>query len=116
LSEVGYHVLSAESAAVAKKFFFRGMQPIDLLLCDAVLPDESGVDLSRLQNFALLRFLDFHFREVIQALGKWAVKPGGMCCTTSIATGRFAGNCGKISCSACGPPVEVPSTTISGTP
>jgi len=47
LSEVGYHVLSAESAVVAKGFFFPGMQPIDLLLCDAVLSDESGVDLSR---------------------------------------------------------------------
>ena len=47
LSEVGYHVLSAESAAVAKGFFFPGMQQIDLVLCDAVLPDESGVDLSR---------------------------------------------------------------------
>ena len=47
LSEVGYHVLSAESAAVAKRFFVRGMQQIDLPLCDAVLPDQSGVDLSR---------------------------------------------------------------------
>ena len=30
LSEVGYHVLSAESATVAKGFFFPGMQQIDL--------------------------------------------------------------------------------------
>ena len=37
---------------------------------------------------------------------------GGMCCTTTIGVGKFAGSFGSSWVSACGPPVETPMATI----
>jgi DNA-binding response OmpR family regulator len=42
----GYDVLQAEDAGCAKRLFAESEEEIDLLLCDAVLPDENGVDLA----------------------------------------------------------------------
>ena len=36
------------------------------------------------------------------------VKPAGICCTTTIPQGKFAGRRGITACRALGPPVEVP--------
>ena len=47
LRESGYEVLSAESAAVARFLFSVHCKRLDLLLCDAVLPDENGENLAR---------------------------------------------------------------------
>lgn len=47
LKHSGYRVLRAEDAATAKKLFSRCSDQIDLLLCDAVLPDEDGMSLAR---------------------------------------------------------------------
>jgi CheY-like chemotaxis protein len=46
LKHCGYRVLRAEDAATAKKLFSRYSDQIDLLLCDAVLPDENGMSLA----------------------------------------------------------------------
>jgi len=46
LQNAGYRVLQAGSAAEAKDAFSNAKSPIDLLLCDAVLPDESGIALA----------------------------------------------------------------------
>ena len=42
----GYRVLRAETAADARALFLRHSEDVDLLLCDAVLPDESGMSLA----------------------------------------------------------------------
>jgi DNA-binding NtrC family response regulator len=42
LRELDYCVLAAENAAAARKMFLDHSRDIDLLLCDAVLPDEDG--------------------------------------------------------------------------
>ena len=42
LRELDYYVLAAESATAARKIFSDHSRDIDLLLCDAVLPDEDG--------------------------------------------------------------------------
>lgn len=47
LKHCGYRVLRAEDAATARKLFSRDSDHIDLLLCDAVLPDENGMSLAR---------------------------------------------------------------------
>lgn len=47
LRDAGYRVLRAECAAAARTMFLRGERKIHLLLCDAVLPDGSGVALSQ---------------------------------------------------------------------
>jgi CheY-like chemotaxis protein len=46
LQHHGYRVLHAETAAEARKVFFGHIEQIDLLLCDAVLPDENGLSLA----------------------------------------------------------------------
>jgi CheY-like chemotaxis protein len=46
LRQSGYSVLRAQDAATAKKLFSLYSEKIDLLLCDAVLPDEDGVSLA----------------------------------------------------------------------
>jgi DNA-binding response OmpR family regulator len=48
LKHCGYGVLRAEDAATAKKLFSRYSEQIDLLLCDAVLPDENGMSLAQM--------------------------------------------------------------------
>jgi DNA-binding response OmpR family regulator len=48
LKHCGYRVLRAENAATAKKVFSRYSEQIDLLLCDAVLPDENGMSLAQM--------------------------------------------------------------------
>ena len=47
LREAGYRVLQAESASGAKTVFRRHGNRIQLLLCDAVLPDSSGALLAQ---------------------------------------------------------------------
>src|SRR5918993_628082 len=39
-----------------------------------------------------------------------------MCITMAIGTGQSAGSCGMINFSPCGPPVEIPITTMSTAP
>lgn len=46
LQNAGYRVLQAGSAAEAKTVFSNANATVDLLLCDAVLPDENGVALA----------------------------------------------------------------------
>lgn len=46
LRNSGYRVLRAETAADALKLFSHHGEDIDLLLCDAVLPDENGMSLA----------------------------------------------------------------------
>ena len=46
LQNAGYRVLQAGTAGEAKNLFLNANAPIDLLLCDAVLPDENGVALA----------------------------------------------------------------------
>jgi len=46
LQNAGYRVLQAGSAAEAKDVFLNAIAPVDLLLCDAVLPDENGIALA----------------------------------------------------------------------
>ena len=46
LRHSGYRVLRAENAAEAKKVFSHHADGVDLLLCDAVLPDENGLTLA----------------------------------------------------------------------
>jgi DNA-binding NtrC family response regulator len=46
LRGAGYRVLGAESAVAARRVFLRYGKRIQLMLCDAVLPDTSGVVLS----------------------------------------------------------------------
>lgn len=46
LKNYGYRVLRADSAGVAKAMFCCYGQEIDLLLCDAILPDENGISLA----------------------------------------------------------------------
>ncbi|HZP18003.1 MAG TPA: response regulator, partial [Terriglobales bacterium] len=46
LERSGYRVLRAESTAAARELFYRHASEIDLLLCDAVLPDGNGLQLS----------------------------------------------------------------------
>jgi DNA-binding response OmpR family regulator len=46
LRHSGYRVLHAENAADASRIFSRHFDEIDLLLCDAVLPDENGLSLA----------------------------------------------------------------------
>lgn len=47
LRYAGYRVLQAECAAAARRMFLRHRKQIQLLLCDAVLPDSSGVVLAK---------------------------------------------------------------------
>jgi DNA-binding NtrC family response regulator len=47
LRDAGYRVLHAECAATARKVFRRHGNRIQLLLCDAVLPDSSGALLAQ---------------------------------------------------------------------
>jgi CheY-like chemotaxis protein len=47
LREAGYSVLHADSATAARKVFRRYRNRIQLLLCDAVLPDSNGAALAR---------------------------------------------------------------------
>ncbi len=47
LRALDYSVFAAENAAAARKLFLDHSQDIDLLLCDAVLPDENGYVLAR---------------------------------------------------------------------
>ncbi|SRR6266566_2707968 len=47
LRGLDYSVLAAENAAAARKLFLEHLRDIDLLLCDAVLPDEDGFELAR---------------------------------------------------------------------
>jgi DNA-binding NtrC family response regulator len=42
LRELDYCVLAAENAAIARRMLLDHLRDIDLLLCDAVLPDEDG--------------------------------------------------------------------------
>jgi two-component system cell cycle sensor histidine kinase/response regulator CckA len=46
LRHSGYRVLHAENAADARRIFSRHFDEIDLLLCDAILPDENGLSLA----------------------------------------------------------------------
>lgn len=46
LNGLGYHALLAEDIASAKRVFASCHQEVDLLLCDAVLPDGSGIELA----------------------------------------------------------------------
>jgi len=47
LRHAGYRVLQAECAAAARKVFRRHGNRIQLLLCDAVLPDSGGAQLAQ---------------------------------------------------------------------
>jgi len=47
LKECGYHVLWAENAATAKILFSWYTMEVDLVLCDAVLPDGNGIVLGQ---------------------------------------------------------------------
>lgn len=47
LRDAGYRVLQAECAVAARRVFLGHGKRIQLLLCDAVLPDSSGVLLSQ---------------------------------------------------------------------
>jgi DNA-binding response OmpR family regulator len=47
LQSAGYRVLQAGDAAEARAVFCNSGTPVDLLLCDAVLPDENGISLAR---------------------------------------------------------------------
>jgi DNA-binding response OmpR family regulator len=51
LRRAGYHVLQAASAAKARQVFSDASIPIDLLVCDAVLPDSNGMHLSELLHW-----------------------------------------------------------------
>jgi CheY-like chemotaxis protein len=48
LRDAGYRVLQAECATTARKIFRRHKGRIQLLLCDAVLPDSNGAQLARM--------------------------------------------------------------------
>ena len=45
-----------------------------------------------------------------------AAAPTGMCMTITTGTGKSAGSCGIIYFNACGPPVDMPITTMSINP
>lgn len=47
LAQSGHHALEAANAAVARGFFKRKAAEIEAVVCDAVLPDASGVELCR---------------------------------------------------------------------
>lgn len=47
LQDAGYRVLHAASAAEARALLSSCGRRVDLLLCDAVLPDENGIALSQ---------------------------------------------------------------------
>jgi DNA-binding response OmpR family regulator len=47
LRESGFDVVAAESAAAAQARFFVDSERVDVVLCDAMLPDGSGVELCR---------------------------------------------------------------------
>jgi len=46
LKNCGYRVLRADSSAAAKAMFCCHGEEIDLVLCDAILPDENGISLA----------------------------------------------------------------------
>lgn len=48
LSEAGYRVFDAESAAEALEVLTTVKRPIDLVIVDVVMPEMSGVDLTRI--------------------------------------------------------------------
>jgi CheY-like chemotaxis protein len=48
LSEAGYRVFDAESAAEALEVLTTIKRPIDLVIVDVVMPEMSGVDLTRI--------------------------------------------------------------------
>jgi len=48
LQNAGYRVLQASNTADARSVFLSAGTQIDLLLCDAVLPDENGLSLARI--------------------------------------------------------------------
>lgn len=45
LSHSGHHALEATNAATARALFARNVMRIDAVICDAVLPDASGIEL-----------------------------------------------------------------------
>jgi DNA-binding response OmpR family regulator len=47
LRQAGFDVLAAENAAAARRLFSQSAEDIDLLLCNNILPDGNGIDLSR---------------------------------------------------------------------
>jgi len=81
LRESGFDVIAAESAAGAQSCCFFDAERVDAVLCDAMLPDGSGVELCRrlaaenpalrvvlasgypLQHFASTFEEEFHFRS-----------------------------------------------------
>ena len=54
LQNAGYRVLQASNAADARSVFLSAGTQIDLLLCDAVLPDENGLSLARILRWKSL--------------------------------------------------------------
>jgi DNA-binding NtrC family response regulator len=83
LRHAGYRVLQAECAVTARRVFRRYGKRIDLLLCDAVLPDSSGILLAqslRRQNAGLTVVLVSGYagraRDVDQEIGnEFLAKP-----------------------------------------
>lgn len=69
LSEAGYRVFEAGSAAEALEVLATSRQPIDLALVDVVMPDVSGVDLVRLirEEWPAVRilFMSAHPAEIL---------------------------------------------------
>jgi len=79
LRESGFDVLAAESAAAAQACCFSDAERVDAVLCDAIMPDGSGIELCRrlvaenpalrvvlasgypLQHFAFTFKEEFHF-------------------------------------------------------
>lgn len=47
LAGAGHHVIEAENATIARKIFARNFPRINAVVCDAVLPDASGLELCR---------------------------------------------------------------------
>jgi len=47
LAHSGHHALEAPNAAMARALFARNAARIDAVVCDAVLPDASGIELRR---------------------------------------------------------------------
>ena len=69
LSEAGYRVFEAGSAAEALEVLATSRQPIDLAIVDVVMPDVSGVDLVRLirEEWPAVRvlFMSAHPAEIL---------------------------------------------------
>ena len=69
LSDAGYRVFEAGSAAEALEVLATARQPIDLAMVDVVMPDVSGVDLVRLihEEWPAVRvlFMSAHPAEIL---------------------------------------------------